>query len=246
MKKISIVMLILGSLWALAAFNFDTTVTTGRGSRVHNIGLMEERRTHLTLSSLVIVVGAILFAFSKSKQLPIHVPIEKVVVTDIRNRKYIGIRNIKLGKYQLFLTEKYAILKNETLEKYVIEDNVFDTLDDALKYADNKESEEEFLEACEKYKNAYRITCIDDNSNAYISGLNLNDIVLTYNGIPITNVKDIANAISLSTETSNQMVVLRASERIAIQVKSGPLGVSGEMVALDANACSRRVKDLKT
>jgi hypothetical protein len=51
---------------------------------------------------------------------------------------YEGEANIEIPSYQLFLTKRFNIEKNQTLDKFVIEKNVFDTLKDALQYADNK------------------------------------------------------------------------------------------------------------
>lgn len=47
-----------------------------------------------------------------------------------------GNRDITSPKYQLFLTKRYSIEKNSTLEKFVIEDSVFNTLADSLRAAD--------------------------------------------------------------------------------------------------------------
>lgn len=255
MKTLGIVLLMVGSLWALVAFNTDTTVETESlfiGStyipsrQVHNIGKMDERRNHLTLSALVVVVGVILFAFGKSKQLPSESPIEKVKIEGGENRQYRDERNIQIGKYQLFLTEKYSIQKNATLEKYVIDDNLFETLDDALRYADGKEKEEAIQEAYERLKNACQITSVTENSNASSSGIKVNDILLVYNGISITNNQDIANAISSTSEQNINLVVLRGGEKMTIQVKSGRLGIDGAVVALDSNAYEARVTELET
>lgn len=62
MKKAGIVIIILGVIWVLIAYNMPTTV--GEGFReVHNIGLMEDRRNHIMLAGLTILVGVILFGF---------------------------------------------------------------------------------------------------------------------------------------------------------------------------------------
>ncbi len=72
MKNFGILLLIIGGIWAFIAFNMDTTVTTGGGTyggieiprmTVNNIGLMDERRNHLIISGLIIIVGIILFVF---------------------------------------------------------------------------------------------------------------------------------------------------------------------------------------
>lgn len=43
-----------------------------------------------------------------------------------------GERNVSSSSYQLFLTKRFDIEKNSTLEKFVIDNTVFDTLADAL------------------------------------------------------------------------------------------------------------------
>lgn len=86
MKKFGIVLIFIGSLWAIWAFNMKTTINTGSqfvgsiyipDTTVNNIGLMDERRTHLMMASVLIIVGVILYGFgsitqthdSQSKQL---------------------------------------------------------------------------------------------------------------------------------------------------------------------------------
>lgn len=76
MKSAGIILVVVGALWALIALNMDTTVETGGeriGSgaypinvpktRVHNIGLMDERRNHLIIASVVALAGIMLFGF---------------------------------------------------------------------------------------------------------------------------------------------------------------------------------------
>lgn len=62
---------------------------------------------------------------------------ENVVVRQLHQERFDGERNIALPAYQLFLTRRFAIEKNATLEKYVIGNDVFDTLDASLQEADN-------------------------------------------------------------------------------------------------------------
>lgn len=76
MKGLGIFLVIAGVIWALIAFNMDTTITTeseryGSGeyafsvpsASVHNIGLMETRRNHLMFSGLTILAGVVLVGF---------------------------------------------------------------------------------------------------------------------------------------------------------------------------------------
>lgn len=57
--------------------------------------------------------------------------------------QFNGEPDIKSEAYQLYLTRKFNIERNIVLEKYVVKDKIFSTLEDALKYADilNKELE---------------------------------------------------------------------------------------------------------
>ncbi len=49
-------------------------------------------------------------------------------------------RSLEEDSYKLFLSGKYSIKRNDVFEKYVCADSMFDTLEDALKYADVLES----------------------------------------------------------------------------------------------------------
>ena len=72
MKSLGILLLVIGALWATVAFNVDTTVETESryigdtyipSQKVHNLGKMDERRNHLMLSGMLVVVGVMLFGF---------------------------------------------------------------------------------------------------------------------------------------------------------------------------------------
>ena len=80
MKQLGIFLVVIGLVWAVIAFNMDTTVTTeGRYERigsgeyatdisipsmtVQNIGLMETRRNHLMFAGLTALAGVILVGF---------------------------------------------------------------------------------------------------------------------------------------------------------------------------------------
>lgn len=76
MKSLGIVLTLAGLLWAVLAFNMNTTVTTdprriGSGEfaisvpsvTVNNIGLMEQRRNHLMLAGLTTLLGVLLIGF---------------------------------------------------------------------------------------------------------------------------------------------------------------------------------------
>ena len=48
---------------------------------------------------------------------------------------FAGERNLENDSYKIYLTKKYSIEKNEVLGKFVCDDRLFDTVDDALKQA---------------------------------------------------------------------------------------------------------------
>jgi hypothetical protein len=59
----------LGGIIAAVYFYayFDTTVATGFGSRVHNIGLMQERQVNLAISIVVALVGLVMAAVGQKQ-----------------------------------------------------------------------------------------------------------------------------------------------------------------------------------
>jgi hypothetical protein len=92
-KKVGILLIIVGTLWATIAFNMSTSVnaggeTFGSGEysikvpqmKVNNLGLMEDRRNHLMFSGLTILIGVVLFGFgsmSDNRNIPAPGPIDK-------------------------------------------------------------------------------------------------------------------------------------------------------------------------
>jgi hypothetical protein len=74
MKALGGILIGLGLVWLALALAMDTTVPTFSSvynmpsGRVHNIGLMEQRRTQLMLSGGMILVGTILMGFSSLRR----------------------------------------------------------------------------------------------------------------------------------------------------------------------------------
>ena len=61
-------------------------------------------------------------------------------VKSVPQKNFEGEMNIASAPYQLYLTRKFAIEKNDTLGKFVIGDDVFDTLEQSLVEADRRNS----------------------------------------------------------------------------------------------------------
>jgi hypothetical protein len=74
MKALGGILIGLGLVWLASALAMDTTVATYSSvynmpsGRVHNIGKMELRRTHLMLSGGMILVGTILMGFGSLRR----------------------------------------------------------------------------------------------------------------------------------------------------------------------------------
>lgn len=64
------VLLSLGGLLILVAFNMNTTVSTRYGERIHNLGLQAEQQMMLILGGVLFLAGIVLFGVAKLKQSP--------------------------------------------------------------------------------------------------------------------------------------------------------------------------------
>ena len=159
MKKIGIITSILGALILIFALSMDTTVTYMSGMNrfgkegfnpelksVHNIGLIEKKQTLQMIGGLAILVGVLLIGFSikegSSKNASLKENSDSVHKNGslgldresdgVDGIKFEGEIDISFPTYQLFLTKIYEIEKNNTLDKYVLGDRVFDTLENVL------------------------------------------------------------------------------------------------------------------
>lgn len=72
MRVFGIVLAAVGVIWAVIAWNMNTVVETGDSviagiivpsQKVHNIGLMEQRRSHLMQASVLTIAGILLLGF---------------------------------------------------------------------------------------------------------------------------------------------------------------------------------------
>ncbi|MBN8448872.1 MAG: hypothetical protein J0M13_07690 [Candidatus Accumulibacter sp.] len=251
MKTSGLLLLAIGLIWVAIAFNIDTTVTTDGqfvggsyypGKSVHNIGKMDERRNHLMIASLLVIVGVVLFAFGSTGRTKSATSVASPAPVsdneDYKNSRYNGERNIASGKYQLFLTKKYAIEKNATLEKYVVEDNLFETLEQALEFCDNKEKQAEL----ERLRTAYKVEYFVKNSNADLAGVQLGDFLVAYNRKAIASNMDMSDAIASLSEPTTTLVVFRDGKALVLKVSAGALGIDGRFEELDPATYALRVR----
>lgn len=65
MKTLGYVAFVVGVIWLLVAFNLDTSVSTGYGTRVNNIGLMASKQNHILIGAFITFCGLLMAIFSK-------------------------------------------------------------------------------------------------------------------------------------------------------------------------------------
>jgi hypothetical protein len=143
MKGFGILCMIGGTIWVLISFNLDTSVSTGLG-RVNNLGLMADRQSYLTMAMGTIVVGVLLFIFggkNSTKQFsstPDVSPDASTNKSDAPKNKsfYEGKRDIDVDGYKLYLVKTFQITKNDVLGQFVLGEQLFPTLEESLRKAD--------------------------------------------------------------------------------------------------------------
>lgn len=62
--------MVIAALVLLFGFNIDTSVATDFGSRVNNIGLMNQKQNVIILGGVLLIVGALLLSLSGSENAP--------------------------------------------------------------------------------------------------------------------------------------------------------------------------------
>ena len=148
------------------------------------------------------------------------------------------------GKYQLFLTKKFNIEKNATLEKYVVDEQLFPTLDAALAFAHDLNQKQELQGKLQKLQYAYLIRELNEHGKAKSSGVMLGDILISYNNCSITNDQDFTGATAALTAPDTVMLVIRNGLVVPIPVTAGRLGLNGGIVHLDEASSAARLKSL--
>lgn len=68
MKTLGILVSVAATILLFIAFRMDTSVSTGFGSRVNNLGLMNDQRNLILLGGVALVVGVILLIVSRLPQ----------------------------------------------------------------------------------------------------------------------------------------------------------------------------------
>ena len=87
MKSLGMIALAIGVLGLFVSLNMDTSVATGLGSRVNNIGLINDKQNLLLVFAVISVVGAIFLALGGRSQAPTPPPVTLTRVETSHQRK---------------------------------------------------------------------------------------------------------------------------------------------------------------
>ena len=140
MKTWGYILLVIGVVYLLYAFNMDVTVTTPTqyipyvgsvgGGEVANLDLMERRQNHLIVAALITLIGALMAIFGKDEN-----TIEVLATPPSTPPVFDGERDIQSDAYRLWLSQRYEIQRNEVFDRFVVGQQTFESLEDALSSA---------------------------------------------------------------------------------------------------------------
>jgi len=225
-------LIVIGCVAGIGAFNMDTSVSSGLG-RIHNLGLMDDRRNRLMIAGLLTIVGVIFFVTDKGISQNAG-PSVLPSGPDQTPRKFPTDRRLDSDEYQLYLVKTYAIEKNNTLEKYVVNGKLFASVDDALRHAHALDvAAEELVSSARKERQApierqhvavqaARVEKLSPTATAVAVEQNSSEpiaqvptsletwIARRKSGEPLAPVlKDLQNALDRGEVTSGQFAVVR-------------------------------------
>lgn len=233
MRTIGQILLAIGLLLGVVAFSMDTTVkmdssfigdTYIPSREVHNIGLMDERRNLLIVASLLVVVGVQLI-IGGNKGTAGQKEADNATAGP-NSSKFKGPYDLTSDKYRLYLTKSYNIELNNTLGQYVVGDNLYPTLEDALKAADLHERE---VKEC---GHALLIHSTDPGLAGDKCGLSVGDIILRYGNTQVRSNEELQAAILLANGQPSSITILRQGQVLELRVAAGRLGIYCEETRL--------------
>ena len=138
MKSIGMIVGAISALCLLITLNMSTSYD----GVFNNLHLMQDKQNYVTVSSLGVLVGLALFFFSEKKF--INESEKGTVVNHHSNfelsKKTIhrfeeSEKNLENDAFKLYLVEKYKISKNEVLNKFVLENKLYENLAEVLNAA---------------------------------------------------------------------------------------------------------------
>ena len=142
-------LLIVGvSIIFWAFFIFDTTVAIDAYSRVNNLGLLNDQRNYSIIGGIILAAGAFILHKNQNSSSNLHkqedskkevVNIKSLPIIEKNTPLYEGDKSLSSDEYKIYLVKKYSIEKNEALGKVIVKDKLFNSIDEALSYADGLE-----------------------------------------------------------------------------------------------------------
>lgn len=148
MRSFGILLIAIGVAYLFIAFNMDVSVSTSStyipgygsvgGGDVANLDLMARRQNHLIVAALITLIGVLLATFGGTAATAEadRSPLKAAVVTPFE-----GQRDLSSDPYRLWLAKTYAIVRNDVFDRFVIQDQTFASLDEALAHAHTHEQQ---------------------------------------------------------------------------------------------------------
>lgn len=141
-----------GVVYLIIALNMDVSVSTSStyvpgygsigGGDVANLDLMARRQNHVIVASLVTLIGVLMGIFGKSVS---DVSGGTSVAPPSAGVEFEGERDLSSDGYRLWLANKYGIARNDVFDRFVMGEQTFENLDDALLSAHASEQEKRRL-----------------------------------------------------------------------------------------------------
>jgi hypothetical protein len=138
-----------GVIYLFIAFNMGVSVTVpttyvpGYGSvggdEVANLDLMARRQNHLIVAAVITLVGALMAILGNSRKTHTEGAVSKPQLP--AKQSFTGERDLTNDGYRLWLARTYSIERNQVFDCFILDEQTFETLDKALLYAHNLETE---------------------------------------------------------------------------------------------------------
>ena len=168
-----IVFVISAVLLAYFLFFFDTSVSVGSGYRVNNLGLMQDKQNYIIFSSVLLLIG--IFLYLKDYSSKDNTVLESSPKEPLKN-SYDKEKDLNSDAYKIFLVAKYKLRKNDVLNKYEFNDQLFDNVDFALEHVhqieisnDNFVNENNFLKKKQEEEVLSKISNKDEQYIEFLS-----------------------------------------------------------------------------
>lgn len=154
MKILGYWLIAIGVVYLFFAFNMEVSVSTAStyipgygsvgGGEVANLDLMARRQNHLIVAALITLIGTLMAIFGPSVETGGPNKPEAV------QKDFAGERDLGSDRYRLWLVSTYGIERNEVFGRFVLGEQTFMTLTDALTHAHQLEMTKISDEAAEK------------------------------------------------------------------------------------------------